>query len=119
MTVSVALDSDPAMTDTVTITVINTSDLRVEEPVITNTSCQVSVSNDSQVTITLQGMVAAYDANGKMIACEMQLITLTAGGEIQLPLTYEAKAGVATVKVFLLNTETFQPLKEALVSTAQ
>ena len=119
MTVSVAVDSDPAMTDTVAITVINASDLKVGAPVISDTDCTVSVSNDSQVTITLQGMVAAYDANGKMIACEMQLITLTAGGETQLPLTYEAKAGVATVKVFLLNTETFQPLKEALVSNAQ
>ncbi|MBQ4577428.1 MAG: fibronectin type III domain-containing protein [Clostridia bacterium] len=112
VTLKTAVTSNAALTDSLTVTVIGSSDLQVSKTV-TAIGCAATVTNGSDQSVTLQALIAIYDADGRMLSCRTQVITLAAGTSQELSLTCSAKEQVADGQVFLVNAASMAPVPSA------
>ncbi|MBR6096952.1 MAG: leucine-rich repeat domain-containing protein, partial [Oscillospiraceae bacterium] len=81
----------------------------------TPTSVTATLTNDSDVAGSVRYVIAAYQANGQMVATGTEEISLTASGQADLTVTYDESEAVAEIRVFVLNVDTLAPLCGAWV----
>lgn len=112
VTLTASVSSNAALTDTLTVVVADASQLSVEK-LVTDTGCTVTLGNGSDQTVTVQALIAAYDANGKMVACSTDVVTVASGAAADLALTWRAADAVASVQVFLVNAASMAPVTAA------
>lgn len=94
-----------------TVTPLAEQNLSVEKAESTDTGAAVTLKNSGTEEITVRGMIAAYDSNGRMLALRMADIVLAANGSGVLRIDYTADT-VAYVRVFVLNAGTLEPLTQ-------
>ncbi len=102
--------SADSVTQRVEVSILENGSIQVGESQIKDTAATVKLTNAGSTAVTVQGMIVAYDKDGRMIAMDMAELTLEAGKAGILNLTYAASAEVATVKVFVLNGQTYELL---------
>lgn len=102
--------SADSVTQRVEVSILENGSIQVDESRIEDTAATAKLTNTGSTAVTVQGMIVAYDKDGRMIAMDMAELTLEAGKADILKLTYAASAEVATVKVFVLNGQTYEPL---------
>lgn len=102
--------SADSVTQRVEVSILENGSIQVGESQIEDTAATAKLTNTGSTAVTVQGMIVAYDKDGRMIAMDMAELTLEAGKASILNLTYAASAEVATVKVFVLNGQTYEPL---------
>ena len=88
--------------------------LKVTEAQISDTGTTVNVSNEGSTVTSAIMILAAYDANGKMVAAQSSTLKLPTGSSVEQRIVYPSDDDVSSVKVFLLEPETYQPLMEAV-----
>ena len=85
----------------------NWLDLTVTEK--TDTTVTVAVSNQSGQRLSGNFVLAAYQADGRMVSCEMKLQELGDKGSFALSVDFAAEDMPTEVRVFLLDSETMTP----------
>ncbi|MBR5537152.1 MAG: hypothetical protein IKU58_04570, partial [Clostridia bacterium] len=109
---TVSVSGNTALTDTITVVVMDADDLSVTET-SDESGYTATVANGGSQTVTLQAMAAAYDANGRMVTCVTRQITVEAGAAEEVSLIYPAGKQVSEVKLFLVNAASLQPVAAA------
>ena len=106
------VNSNNTLSDTLTVVVMDTANLSVAEAA-DDTGYTATVTNGGSQTVTLQAMIAAYDADGRMVTCTTDLITVEAGAAEDVSLTYPTGKQISEVKLFLVNAASLQPVTAA------
>ena len=88
--------------------------LKVTVAQISDTGTTVTVSNEGSTVTSAIMILAAYDSDGKMVAAQSSTLELPAGGSVEQRIVYRSDDDVSSVKVFLLEPETYQPLMAAV-----
>lgn len=88
--------------------------LQVTVEDISDTGATVTISNEGSTKTSAIMILAAYDANGKMVAAQSSTLELLSGSSAEQHLAYRADDAVSSVKVFLLKPETYEPMMEAV-----
>lgn len=97
--------------DSVRVVIMDEGALVLEEVSTTATRSVVSLTNTSQTAVPVQAFVAAYDADGRMVACGMVTVVLDGSDSVELPVSFTEQDGVTDIRVFLLNDTTMAPLR--------
>ena len=92
------------------VTVIDPAAIEVESVVYDGTTASAEIVNESGSDAAVQGMLVAYDANGRMIGIGTASGNLAAGGRFSLALTVQGSGTIDELRIFVLSAETGEPL---------
>ena len=85
----------------------------------TATSVSVTLTNNTGAQADVQYMLAAYDGEGRMIACNMTGKALATAEQLSLTVDFAVSDQVTEIRAFVLNPTSYAPLTEAWEYTLQ
>ena len=85
----------------------------------TSTSATATITNQSDAAGSVRYVIAAYQADGQMLATDTDQITLKASAHTDLTVSFAEDESVSEIRVFILNVDSLAPLCDAWVCSLE